>query len=166
MGVKLETARFTIGYIGRYTKRPVIAISRIKHYNPQALTVTFEYQDKAEAVHKLTTLPVADFISLLIRHIPQPHFKQIRYSGLYAHRTRSSLVPLCRSLLHQTTLPLPLPTLWRQRTHLRTQTDPLICPRCHRELVLTQIVYRSRDGPPKVINFFRRPLPITTILVT
>ena len=153
MGVKLETARFTVGYIGRYTKRPVIALSRIKHYDSQALTVTFEYQDKAAGVYRLTTVSVDDFITLLVRHIPQPHFKQIRYSGLYANRTRSSLVPLCRSLLHQATLPLPLPTLWRERTRLRTHTDPLLCPRCHRELVLTQIVYRSRDGPLKAINF-------------
>jgi hypothetical protein len=62
-------------------------------------------------------------------------------------------MPLCRSLLHQKTLPLPLPTPWRERTTLRTNTDPLLCPRCHQQLTLTQICYRSRDGPLKIINF-------------
>jgi hypothetical protein len=153
MGVKLMTAKFTVGYIGRYTKRPVIALSRIKRFDESSNTVTFEYQDKTEKIHKLTTLPAHDFIALLIRHIHKSHFKQIRYSGLYAHRTRSSLVPLCRSLLQQKTLPLPLPSLWRERTQLRNHTDPLICPHCHQELILTQICYRSRDGPLKIITF-------------
>ena len=110
MGVKLHTARFTVGYIGRYTKRPALALSRIKHYDPQALTVTFEYQDKTEDVHNLITLPVHDFIALLVRHIHQSHFKQIRYYGLYSHRTRSSLVPLCKSLLQQKPCLYPYPT--------------------------------------------------------
>ena len=33
------------------------------------------------------TLPVMDFIARLIRHIPEKHYKMIRYGGLYArHR--------------------------------------------------------------------------------
>lgn len=131
-----------------------MALSRIKNYD--GVSVTFEYHDKTEKIHKLTTLSVEEFISLLIRHIHQPHFKQIRYYGLYAYRTQSRLIPLTRSLLHQTTLPLPFPTLWRERTQLRNHTDPLICPHCHQVLILTQICYRTRDGPVKVVNFPRR----------
>ena len=34
------------------------------------------------------TIPVMDFIKRLIRHIPEKHFKMIRYGGLYArHRS-------------------------------------------------------------------------------
>ncbi|MDD6292588.1 MAG: transposase, partial [Eubacteriales bacterium] len=33
------------------------------------------------------TLPAIDFIKRLIRHIPEKHFKMIRYGGIYArHR--------------------------------------------------------------------------------
>lgn len=31
------------------------------------------------------TIPAMDFIERLIRHIPERHFKMIRYGGLYAH---------------------------------------------------------------------------------
>jgi hypothetical protein len=153
MGVKLMTAKFTVGYIGRYTKRPCLTLSRIKRFDQHTNAVTFEYQDKKENIYELTTLPAPDFIALLIRHIHQPHFKQIRYYGLYSQRTRSSIVPLCRSLLQQKTLPLPIPSLWRERTKLRTNTDPLLCPICRQELILSEICYRSRDGPLKTITF-------------
>lgn len=39
------------------------------------------------------TVPVLDFVSRLIRHIPEKHFKMIRYYGLYAkhHPPRRSI---------------------------------------------------------------------------
>ena len=37
------------------------------------------------------TLPVMDFIKRLIRHIPEKHFKMIRYYGLYARHRKSDL---------------------------------------------------------------------------
>lgn len=41
------------------------------------------------------TIPAMDFIKRLIRHIPEKHFKMIRYGGLYARRreTDSNLYP-------------------------------------------------------------------------
>ncbi len=32
------------------------------------------------------TLPVMEFIGRLIRHIPEKHYKMIRYGGIYARR--------------------------------------------------------------------------------
>lgn len=72
-------------YIGRYLGRPVIATSRIDKYDGES--VTFHYNRHEDDQYVEETIPVLDFIKRLIRHIPDKHFKMIRYGGLYArHR--------------------------------------------------------------------------------
>ena len=72
-------------YIGRYLGRPVIATSRIDKYDGDF--VTFHYNRHEDDAYVEETLPVMEFIGRLIRHIPEKHFKMIRYGGIYArHR--------------------------------------------------------------------------------
>ncbi len=74
-----------VKYIGRYLGRPVIASSRIDHYD--GTHVTFHYNRHEDDKYIEETIPVMEFISRLIRHIPEKHFKMIRYGGIYArHR--------------------------------------------------------------------------------
>lgn len=74
-----------VKYIGRYLGRPVIATSRIDHYDGES--VTFHYNRHEDEKYVEETLPAIDFIKRLIRHIPEKHFKMIRYGGIYArHR--------------------------------------------------------------------------------
>jgi hypothetical protein len=76
-----------IGYIGRYIRRPAIAVSRIEAYDGQF--VTFRYYDKAEEKESQETVTVEEFIARLIRHIPDEQFKTIRHYGVYSRRTKS-----------------------------------------------------------------------------
>ena len=69
-------------YIGRYLGRPVIATSRIDKYDGDF--VTFHYNRHEDDVYVEETIPVMEFIERLVRHIPEKHFKMIRYGGLYA----------------------------------------------------------------------------------
>lgn len=71
-------------YVGRYLGRPVIATSRIDHYDGDF--VTFHYNRHEDDQYVEETLPVMDFIKRLIKHIPEKHYKMIRYGGLYARR--------------------------------------------------------------------------------
>ena len=72
-------------YIGRYLGRPVIATSRIDNYDGDM--VTFHYNRHEDDKLITETIPALEFIQRLIRHIPEKHFKMIRYYGLYArHR--------------------------------------------------------------------------------
>ena len=72
-------------YIGRYLGRPVIALKRIDSYDGE--NVTFHYNRHEDNAYIRRTLPAIDFIRLLIQHIPEKHFKMIRYYGLYSrHR--------------------------------------------------------------------------------
>ncbi len=76
-----------LGYIGRYIRRPAIAISRIVGYDGEM--VTFRYRDKTDGEEKTETISVEEFIGRLIRHIPDENFKTIRHYGVYSRRTKS-----------------------------------------------------------------------------
>jgi hypothetical protein len=123
-----------LGYIGRYIRRPAIALHRIEEYDGQQ--VTFKYIDKTDGKEKRETITVEEFISRLIRHIPDENFKTIRYYGIYSRRikaiskrmisiaakeTRKWIVKIKRSVTRRN---------WRQRIHEQTGKDPMICTAC------------------------------------
>ena len=147
VGVSLASARFTTYYIGRYAKRPAMAQSRIKGYDGEY--VTFEYEDKRTKEHVLTTLSAEAFLAKLIRHIPDKHFRQIRYGGIYSTRSRKRDLSVARAALKLEQGKSPVPMTWRERRRRANGLDPLVCPRCGKELVLVKVAYRSRDGPLK-----------------
>ena len=78
----LTNNKDVIKYIGRYLGRPVIASSRIDNYDGH--NVTFHYNRHEDNKLVVETIPAVDFIKKLIIHIPDKHFKMIRYYGLYA----------------------------------------------------------------------------------
>ena len=56
-------------------------------YSYDSKTVTFHYNRHEDNKLVVETIPAMDFIKRLIRHIPEKHFKMIRYGSLYArHR--------------------------------------------------------------------------------
>ena len=76
-----------VKYIGRYLGRPVIATSRIDKYDGDF--VTFHYNRHEDDSYVQETIPVMDFIKRLIRHIPEKHYKMIRYGGIYARHRKN-----------------------------------------------------------------------------
>ena len=83
----LCTADITIKYISRYLGRPVIATSRIDDYDGE--NVTFHYTRHEDNKTVTETIPALDFIQKLIVHIPEKHFKMLRYYGVYAKQKTS-----------------------------------------------------------------------------
>ena len=79
-----------IKYIGRYLGRPVIATSRIDSYD--GVCVTFHYNRHEDNQLITETIYALDFISRLTQHIPEKHFKMIRYYGIYARHRQSDLL--------------------------------------------------------------------------
>jgi hypothetical protein len=149
IGEKLVNAQFTVRYIGRYTKRPAIAESRIIGYDGE--TVTFNFVD--HKTEKLTyhTLPAQEFIGKLIRHIPDNNFRIIRYSGFYANRVRGELLPKVFVILKQDYEKAiqklaHLGSWWRTQIERFTKLDPLICPVCLVPLDLISVVYTTGNG--------------------
>ena len=130
-----------IKYIGRYLGRPVIATSRIDRYDGQS--VTFHYNRHEDDKYVEETIPAIDFIKRLIRHIPEKHFKMIRYGGLYArhrkidaslrHAVSKEKRPVYRSF-----------NLWRSAILSSFGYDPLECPMCKHTMELIELYYNHK----------------------
>lgn len=125
-------------YISRYLGRPVIALKRIDSYDGKY--VTFHYNRHEDNAYIRRTLPVMDFIKLLIQHIPEKHFKMTRYYGLYA-RHREIDKKLHHTIHKSKHRFIKSFTKWRQDILLSFGYDPLCCPHCKKEMVLAEIYY-------------------------
>jgi hypothetical protein len=123
-----------LGYIGRYMRRPAIAIHRIKDYDGEF--VVFSYVDKTDKMEKTERVTVEEFIGRLIRHIPDEQFKTIRHYGVYSRRVKG----LCRKLVTAwqrearrwivKAKRMLKRRNWREKVKAGTGKDPLVCPRC------------------------------------
>lgn len=159
IGEKLTNAHYTTSYIGRYAKRPCVSETNIVYYNYEKQIVSFVYKDKITKTKKCVTVSVEEFLKRLIRHIPEKNFRMIRHYGFYANRIKNSLLDtlalLAAPIFGRTFVlydPDAEPKSWRLRIQRTTGSDPLICPNCHVEMKLIQMVVMTRAGP-KTISF-------------
>lgn len=124
-------------YIGRYLGRPVIATSRIDAFDSVNDTVTFHYNRHEDDKLVSETIPAMDFIKRLIRHIPDKHFKQIRYYGVYARHNLSgyltAVAPSKRSYFKSF-------LNWRTNLYFTFGIDPLKCPCCGSNMTLLELI--------------------------
>ena len=130
-----------VKYISRYLGRPVIALSRIDSYDGD--NVTFHYNRHEDNVFVKKTVPALDFISLLIQHIPEPHYKMTRYYGLYA-RNRQKDKSLTLAIHKSKRKTICSFTRWRNNLLISFGYDPLCCPNCKHTMSLTDIYYNHR----------------------
>jgi len=138
IGASLLDPRATVRYIGRYTKRAVLAEYRITYYDGKV--VRFAFKDYAQGGKtSFKTLRVLAFIGRLIRHIPDKHFKMVRYAGIFATRWKGHYLPQARAALGQPPVILGMPAEapsassllpWRERQLAQQGNDPLLCDSC------------------------------------
>ncbi len=155
IGEKLDNADYTARYIGRYAQRPCLSETKISAYSFEKQTVGFIFKDKITKTFKLVNLSADEFIGRLVRHIPEKHFRMVRYYGFCSNRVRTELLPTIKSApgIAKESLALK-PVKWRERMFNSFGCDPLICSACGELMVLKQIVIPARHGPPKIINIF------------
>ena len=134
----LSNTNTVIKYISRYLGRPAIALKRIDSYDGHY--VTFHYNKHEDNSFVKKTIPVLDFIKLLIQHIPDWNFKMTRYYGLYArNRTLdSSLIKSINKSKHKLFRSF---TKWRYNILLSFGYNPLCCPVCGSNMLLAEIRY-------------------------
>ena len=128
-------------YIGRYLGRPVIATSRIDNYDGD--NVTFHYNRHEDNKYVEETVPVLEFIERLIQHIPEKHFKQIRYYGIYAMH-RESYKHLNNDVSKEKHGILLSFKKWRNRILLSFGYDPLCCPKCGKSMPFMDLYFDHR----------------------
>ena len=109
-------------YRARYTHR--VAISNHRLVEVTDTQVRFRWKDYAHhSQQRMMTLTLEEFLRRFLQHVLPKGFPRIRYFGFLANRRRSTLLPLCRTLLAIPPQPAPstptaAPILW-------------LCPCCH-----------------------------------
>lgn len=136
----LCTPDITIKYISRYLGRPVIATSRIDSYD--GTNVTFHYTKHEDNKTVTECIPALEFIKKLIIHIPEKHFKMLRYYGIYAkHHKQQKKLRLCIS--KEKRLFLSRNMDWRTSILLSFGYDPLKCPKCGTSMLVLEVYYKK-----------------------
>jgi len=138
-----DNMKNNVDYLGKYLKRPPIGETRIKHYDGK--TVSYEFLDHYTDTKETMTLPVLDFIARLICHIPDKHFRNIRYYGFLSNRLRGKLLPIVYKLLNSknhinTKVYIP----WRKMIKDSFKYDPLKCPICKTSMALKAVVFNNK----------------------
>ena len=133
-----------IKYIGRYLGRPVIATSRIDKYDGEL--VTFHYNRHEDEKLVIETIPVLDFMPRLTQHIPEKHFKMIRYYGIYA-RHRKSDQSLHRAISREKHKIFLSFNRWRESILLSFGYDPLKCPSCGTTMLFLELYFNHKPVP-------------------
>jgi hypothetical protein len=132
-----DNPKHTINYLARYVKRPAIAESKLKHYDGN--DVVFRYLDHTTKTYRQFKLTAEEFIGRFVQHIPDKHFRMIRYYGFLAHRVRGKWLPIVYQLLKQdhnnTTTPPTFAELIQKNFHF----NPLLCILCGSPLILAAI---------------------------
>ena len=136
----LCTPDITIKYISRYLGRPVIATSRIDDYDGDYVSFHYTQHEDNKTVHE--RIPAMDFIRRLIVHIPEKHFKMLRYYGIYAkHHKQEKNLRRCiskekrRFLLRHSD--------WRSSILLSFGYDPLCCKSCGTSMLVLEVYYKK-----------------------
>ena len=133
--------RIVVKYIGRYLGRPVIATSRIDKYDGEM--VTFHYNRHEDEQYIEETIPAMEFIQRLIRHIPEKHFKMIRYGGIYA-RYREIDSKLYRAISKSKHHIYRSFNQWRTAILSSFGYDPLVCPDCQHRMEFLELYFNHQ----------------------
>lgn len=128
---RIKHPKLIAKYVGRYVRHPAIANSRIFFYDKRI--VKFFYTNN-QNIRIEVTMTVDQFITALIQHIPPPHFKMIRYYGVYARKTKRKFGAKSLSSIKQLNL-----------YHFGLERVKY-CPFCHHEL---EFVMYCKKPPPE-----------------
>jgi hypothetical protein len=144
IGTRLTEAGISIKYIGRYTKRPVIAETRI--LNVSNRWVIFKFKDYAVGgKSSIKKMGLFTFIKYLIQHIPDKNFRLVRGYGLFANCVKGRFCKKVLRLLKKRKQRRKKQKTWRNNYKKLTGRDPLICNKCHVEMEF----WFARYGPDK-----------------
>lgn len=128
-----------VEYLGRYTHKIAISNHRIKRIEENK--ITFSYKDyKQNAVTKEMTLDGMEFIRRFAMHILPKGFVRIRHYGIVSSTSKSASALVIKEQL-------PAIQKVKNAKPKRKIYNPLQCPCCKKETMLTLLRY-NRRGPP------------------
>lgn len=124
---KATSFTMVLTYVGRYLKRPTISQSRILSYDWEQ--VRFQYKDKYDWLSKVSTVPVLEFIWILIQHIPNKYFHMIYYHWIFANRCKNLYLWLLNTYFNNSskTPEATIHSSYADRCYAYTWKDPRVC---------------------------------------
>jgi len=129
-----------VEYLGRYTHKIAISNHRIQAVDEK--TVTFGYKDyRQEGQKQSMTLEAMEFIRRFSLHILPKGFVRIRHFGILSSTSKAVTLPEIRK---------QLPELKESKPKDKRKVEPynpLICPCCKTETMITLEIF-SKRGPP------------------
>ena len=145
--------QYNVSYLARYTKRPAIAESKLKHY--EGNEVTFNYLDHTTKTYRYFTLTAEQFIARFIQHIPDKGFRMIRYYGFLSHRLRGKLLPIVYHLLGQEDKNTTSSVTFAQLMQKSFNLNPFICILCGQQLILASSHF-GKSSAPELLPFHQQ----------
>jgi len=134
-----------VEYLGRYTHKVAISNHRIINIDNTDNTISFFYKDyKDKGRKKLLTLEHAEFIRRFALHILPKGFVRIRHFGLLSSTSKTSAIPLIRKQLPETKM--------EPEKSKGPIYNPLVCPCCKKETMITLLNFDMRGPPLNWIN--------------
>lgn len=121
---RYDHGRGVLIYLSRYIRGGAMSDRRISAVTGESVTFTHRVSHTRDRM----TLPVDQFLTRYLLHVPAPHTKIIRYYGLYATTAQDAL-SLCRSFLEPHA---PEGTEWQLE---KRDIYPDHCPACGRPLI-------------------------------
>ena len=133
----------TAKYLGSYVKKPPVAASRLAHYHSG--DVTFRYLDHNTKTNKYLTLTQTEMMLRILSHVPEKHFKMIRYFGFLSTRLRGDLLPLIYEKLGQkVSTPKTFSFAAMMKTFLKV--DPYQCVLCGSRMIFSEFTVGLKTG--------------------
>lgn len=141
----LSNVEHIVKYIGRYTKRA--CLSEYKITNIEGEYLSFECKDyknskdKKNPIIKELKFHYRDFFPRLLQHVPEKHFRTVRYYGIY-HRMDKNVPPELRKNKEE------LQSIKeKELKELENYESPLLCPCCKKKMKYVQTLMdkRKRD---------------------
>jgi hypothetical protein len=129
-----------VEYLGRYTHKIALSNHRIKEVDGQS--VSFSYRDYRQGAKRLEMkLEGMEFIRRFALHILPKGFVRIRHYGILSGTSKGAAIPVIREQL-------PEDRGQKQQVRQLEEYNPLECPCCKKETMVTLQVLAKR-GPPQ-----------------
>lgn len=145
---KTDSVKPTVRYLGRYLKRPPISASRLRHYN-KGDRVTFDFLNHRTGNTDTLDLSAQEMIGRIVEHIPEKHFKMLRYYGFLSNRRRRTALPKIYEALEMAVMSEPEIPGYATMLKGYQNIDPYECLKCRGRLVFSS--FRSGEVVQSII---------------
>ncbi|MFK5913603.1 MAG: IS91 family transposase [Woeseiaceae bacterium] len=124
----LSNPETIVRYLGRYTYRTAISLSRI--HSVDNTSVRFKWLDYRDNQKKIMTLDGSEFLSRFLLHILPKGFMRVRHFGYLANRVRVKSLQSIRESLKKTSMIAVKQTAILGVTNKWEEDKPETCPKC------------------------------------